>query len=74
MLFFFIRKTIVLDSNGSLLRDNKEEWAFGEQKGLHLFTYGVGLTPNYIVKFNIYLACQTYLIQSELFVSDTTGL
>ena len=56
-MLIFIRNTIVLDRNGSLLRDNREEWAVGGQEGLHLVTHGDGLASNCIVRFNVFLAC-----------------
>jgi len=72
--FFFIRDTIVLDSNGSFPRDDRETWAVGDQEGLHLVTHGDGLTSNCIVRFNIFLVNQTYRIQPEFLVGDATGL
>ena len=65
---------IVLDCNESLPGDDREKWAVGDQKELHLVTHGDGLTSNCIVRFNVFLECQTYLVQPELFVGDATGL
>ena len=65
---------IVLGSNGSLPWGKRDEWIIGDQQGLHLVTLGDGLTCDCIVRFNIFLACQTHLVQSELLVGDATGL
>ena len=70
----FIGDRIVLGSNGSIPWDNRDEWAVGGQEGLHLATHGDDLTHDCVVRFNIFLACKTLLIQLEFLFRDATGL
>ena len=65
---------IILDSNGSVLRGYREKWTICDKEGLHLFTHGDGLTYNCIIKFNIFMACQTYQFQPELLFDVAAGL
>ena len=73
-MLFFIRDTIILGSNRSVPWGDWEERAVGDQEGLHLVTLGDGLTSYFIIRFNIFLACQTHLVQPELLVGDATGV
>ena len=73
MLFFF-RDMIILDSTTSILRGYREKWVVCDQEGLHLVTHGDGLTFDYIVRFNMFLTCQTYRFQLELLVDNATEL
>ena len=73
-MLFFIRDTIILGTNGSILWDGRDERAVGDQEGLHLVTLGDGLTSYFIIRFNVFLACQTHLVQPELLVGEATGM
>ena len=66
---FFFQNLIVLSSNGSLPGYNGNEWVVSNQEGLYLVALGDSQTCNCIVRFNIFLASQTQLVQQELLVS-----
>ena len=70
---FFISDTIILGCNRSFSLGNWEKGSAGGQEGLHLITLGVGLTSYFIIRFNIFLVCQTHFLQPELLVDDATG-
>ena len=72
MIFFC--NTVVLDGNWSIPWYSRDERAVGNQEGLHLVMLGDGLTCYFIVRFNVFLACQTHLVQPELLVRDATGM
>lgn len=48
--------------------------AVDNQEGLYLVMLRDGLPYVCVVRVNIFLACQTHLIQSELLVGDAVGL
>ena len=73
-MLFLVGDTIILGNNGSIPWSNRDDWAIGDQEGLHLVTLGNGLTSECIIRLNIFLACQTHLVQLELLVGDATGL
>ena len=62
-MLFFVGDTIILGNNGSIPWDDKDEWAVGDQEGLHLVTLGDGLTCYFVIRFNVFLVCQTHLVQ-----------
>ena len=73
-MLFFIGNTVILGGNGSIPWYGRDERAVSNQEGLHLVTLGDGLTCYFVVRFNIFFACQTHLVQSELLVRDATGM
>ena len=72
MIFF--GNTVILGGNGSIPCYSRDERAVGNQEGLHLVTLGDGLTCYFVVRFNLFLVCQTHLVQPELLVGDATGV
>ena len=65
---------VILGGSRSVLRNNRDQGAVGDQEGLHLITHGDGLTSYFVIRFNIFLTCQTPLVQSELLVRDAAGV
>ena len=70
MIFF--GNTVILGGNGSIPWYSRDERAVGNQEGLYLVTLGDGLTCYFIIRSNVFLACQTHLVQLELLVRDAT--
>ena len=71
-MLFFIGDTVILGGNGSIPWYARDERDVGDKEGLHLVTLGDGLTCYFVVRFNVFLACQTHLLQLELLVGDAT--
>ena len=73
-MLFFIGHTVILGGNGSTPWYDRDGRAVGDQEGLYLVTLGDGLTCYFVIRFNIFLVCQTHLVQLELLVGDATGM
>ena len=71
---FFFGSTVILGSNGSIPWYSRDEKAVGNQEGLHQVILGDSLTYYFVVRLNVFLECQTHLIQPELLVGDAAGL
>ena len=73
-MLYFIRDMVIVGGNGSVRWGNRDEGGVGDQEGLHLITHGDGLTRYFVIRFNLFLACQTQFVQPELLVGDATGM
>ena len=73
-MLFFISNTIVLGGNGSISFGRWEKGSGDAKECFDLVTLGGGLTSDFIIRFNIFLACQTHLLQPKLLVGDAHGV
>lgn len=65
---------IILGDDRSVPKGNMDKGAVGDQEGFYLITHGDGLTCYIEVKFNVFLTCQTHLVQPKLLMGDATGV
>ena len=73
-MVLFIRDTVTLSGNGFVPRNYRDQRIVGYQEGFPLVTHGDGLTGYFVIRFNVFLACQTYRVQLELLVGIATGM